>query len=249
MELAFTLKKTTGAQLVARFAAAIEEERVGYDEVSNATLSPEGDTWYTALSNFSYRVLNPKENNPAVVLYQGASRGFLVQNLLPEELREETEYAVVREGSALERHGVEAFEHSNASILAEAYGLLQNIKSNQEVANHRSREDRDPFAMALAAVEAARKVQAHFPVMGVSLRDRSGRSLYKVWTGHTEHHHNNNGEYSGDPAIFVKVRLGTEHATLEFSRRVWASLEQDWQRIVTRAVDWLNHVKPVMTMA
>ena len=127
MRMEFVLAGITGSALAARYAAAINEADVGFctHTSSNAAMSKDGATWTTYMSSFSYRILNPEAEKSAVVEYDGACRGFLRQNLLPQELRGETLSAKIIEGSAFERYGADKLIHTNARKLASAYELAQ----------------------------------------------------------------------------------------------------------------------------
>lgn len=129
MRVNFTLTGITGRELFSRFSEAIQQENVGWDDMDSADLTKDGSTWITAWSGFTYRILNPQEELPAQVEYSGACRGFLTQNLLPEELSGPTSHAEVTEGSVLVRHGVRKFVHPCADDLVRAYGLMQTAEA------------------------------------------------------------------------------------------------------------------------
>lgn len=84
-----------------------------------------GPSWITALSGFRYTVLNCASDEPAIVEYQGAWRGFLKQDLLPKELFGNTDSAVVLEGSVLKKLGAREISGVNAVTLVETYGLAK----------------------------------------------------------------------------------------------------------------------------
>ena len=86
----------------------------------------QGPSWITAMSGFRYTCLNPEADEPALIEYEGAWRGFRRQELLPREIRGETAHARITGGGVFDAlpTGV-ALEADNASLLIEAYGLLQ----------------------------------------------------------------------------------------------------------------------------
>jgi len=241
MRLLYTLKDITGSALLARFAAAINEDGIGHDNEGewSASLSEDGRTWTTNWSRFTYTIVNPDADEPAVVDYSGGYRGFLSQNLIPEELRGETVHAEVTEGSALERHGVEKFEHTDAKMLAKAYGLMQ-----------RTRKDfggRKVLEACLRAIEGAREVSRHMSRIGIQ--------------GDTSWAHAGNGEAfaasnieEGDPSIFVTCCPGGRQVTVAFSVDVTPpeGYLHPEEHSLTEAADqakvWLDQLRPVLDL-
>jgi hypothetical protein len=242
MKMQFTLKNVTGTDLFNRFAATIEEDGVGHDNEGEwyATLSEDGRTWSTCWSGFTYTIMNPDSPESAVVEYDGAHRGFLAQNLIPEELGGETIHAEVIEGSALERHEVDKFEHTNASLLAEAYGLMQSTRKDFR--------GRNVLEACFRAIENAREVSRYMARIGIQ--------------GDTSWAHAGNGKAfaasnieDGDPSIFVTCCPGGRQVTVEFSVDVTPpeGYVHPEEHSLTEAADqakaWLDRLRPVLAIA
>jgi len=227
MKIKFVLKDLTGSQLAARFVEAIDEENVGWDDMDNARLN--GNTWVTAWSGFAYTILNPESSEQAVVEYDGACRGFLTQNLLPRELGGETNHAEIIEGSALKRHNVEKFEHSNASDLVAAYGLMQTSRMKLEV--------------CLAAVEAEKSIREYLN-KEVPESDRNGSTTF-ARVGPNSGGHGCINTSDGDPAVYVTCCPGGEQVTLEIQLHPWGS-ESTAEYAIRRATGWIERLKPVL---
>lgn len=74
---------------------AIDTDGVGFDEEYQAILTEDGDDliWETSFSRFKYRQLGlpgseyDLDEGQAIYIYEGAGKGFLTQNLLPNELK------------------------------------------------------------------------------------------------------------------------------------------------------------------
>lgn len=98
----YKLRGISGKEMRPVFEAAIMTEGIGYDEMGRAYLADDGATWTTCFSSFKYEILNPDGDDPAEILYDGAVRGFLAQNLLPKELFHESYDAMILEGSGLQ---------------------------------------------------------------------------------------------------------------------------------------------------
>jgi hypothetical protein len=240
MKIRFTLANVTGFRLFACFSHAIGTEGVGFDPdfegtAGSAALSPDGRTWKTAFSGFSYEITNPDSHEPAVVEYVGAHLGFLAQNLLPEELRGPTTAAEVTEGSALEKHGVEKFSHSDATVLASAYRLMQTA--------HKGHPGRDnPFGAAIAAVEAAREIWSYMLEMGIPQGDSWASA--EPGTGHGGSQRND-----GDPSVYVVCCPGGRQVKVEFKIDPSSTyLERDRKEIVEHAKAWLDRLRPVLDL-
>lgn len=235
MKLVFTLENISGRALVARFAAAIKEDGVGHDNEGewSATLSDDGRTWRTNWSRFSYQVINYRSDRPAVVEYDGGWRGFLAQNLIPQELRGETIDAEVIQGSALARHHVDKFVHTDAKVLAEAYGLMQTANERNELS---------PLKVCIAAVEAARKVREHIGSMG--LEEKTAGAHTGSNAGGVASCHIN----AGDPAVYVWCRPGGEYVQLEIKLHPWGE-QSTAEHVANRAVSWLDRLRPVLRIA
>lgn len=242
MKLVYTLKSISGSALFARFAAAINEDGIGHDNEGewSASLSENGKVWTTNWSRFTYTIVNPESNDSAIVEYDGGFRGFLAQNLIPDELRGETVHAEVTEGSALERHGVEKFVHTDAALLAEAYGLMQRTKKDFW--------GRKVLEACLRAIEGAREVSRHMAEIGIQ--------------GNTSWAHAGNGKAfaasnieDGDPSIFVTCCPGGRQVTVEFSVDVTPpeGYLRPEEHSLTEAADqakaWLDQLRPVLNLA
>ncbi len=238
MKIQFTLKNTAGSTMFARFAAAINEEGVGYDPdfSSSARLSEDGCTWTTAWSGFAYTILNPTANEPAVIEYDGAFRGFRSQNLLPQEMGGETIHAIVTEGSALERHGVQSFEHTDANLLAQVYGLMQVAEKG-----YPGRDN--PFAAAIAAIEAAREISAHMAEMGI----KSDTSWCRAGNGTG---YGGSQRNDRDPSVFITCCPGGRQVNVEFSLSLSSTyIERDRKEVVEQANAWLDRLRPTFELA
>jgi hypothetical protein len=234
MKIRFTLKDISGSALFARFAAAIKEEGVGFEDIfgSSAMLSQDGHAWRTAMSGFTYTVMNPNADEPAVVEYDGACRGFLMQDLLPKELQGETLSAAVFEGSALERHKIAELENKNACVLVEAYGLMQKSAV---------RTDGEDYRMALVAVRAADHIRSHmnslaplqnsFVRVGPNSRDVAGSNIE-----------------AGDPSIYVTCCPGGEQVTLEIMVEPFGFYAEA-DILAERGIGWINRLRPVLGIA
>lgn len=226
MKMVFALAGLSGRDLFNCFAEAIKEEGSGTDGEYSAYLSEDGTTWTTHWSKFSYAVLNGTEEcQQAVVEYDGSFRGFLSQRLIPEELRGETSFAIICEGSAVEKHGV-LFEHTDAKILAEAYGLMQNIK--------KAWNGQDPLKGVIAAVEAAREIEAHIKGFGWC---RAGNGT--TFTGTQKR--------DKDPSVFLTCFPGGRYVTSEFHLSVdLGEIQRKKMDLVDQARAWINYIRPVL---
>lgn len=167
MKIAFDILGISGKEMATVFQAAIETDSIGFDEMASAQLVNK-TTWVTAWSGFTYTIANPTEAEPAVILYDGAARGFLAQNLLPCELHGENSKSLVTEGSALSRHGMLEFEHTNAKELAEAYGLMQGAQRAYDYEEGSSKLD-----LAILAVKTAREINDAIEKNGIEAWARS----------------------------------------------------------------------------
>lgn len=234
MQIRFTLGGISGKQLFDRFAKAIEEENTGWDDMDSARLSEDGTTWYTAWSGFLYEIQNPQADGPATVIYEGACRGFLSQNLLPAELDGETTHAEVIAGSALKRHGVEKFEHTHARDLAKAYGLMQK----------KSGRNPDALKVCLAAIGAEQAINNHLESIGLLVY--GGTSFAS--SGPNSGGHGCTNTSDGDPAVFVTCRPGGEQVTLEIQLHPWGS-ESTAESVIARATKWIDRIRPVCERA
>lgn len=238
MKLVYTLKSITGSALFARFAAAINEDGVGHDNEGEwcASLSEDGRTWTTNWSRFTYTIVNPTADENAIVEYDGGFRGFLAQNLIPEELRGETIHAEVTEGSALTKHGVDKFVHTDAALLAEVYGLMQAADKG-----HPGRDN--PFGAAVAAVEAARDISAHMKEMGIT--DNTSWCRAGNGTGYGGSQRNDR-----DPSVFVTCCPGGRQVNVEFSLSISSTyIERDRKEVVEQATAWLDRLRPTFDLA
>ena len=74
-----------------------------------------GLVWQTATSCFTYALLNTtsKRETPALIAYEGAEKGFLAQELLPDEIRQEVRIIAV-EGTYGSFEGEDAFTEYQA---------------------------------------------------------------------------------------------------------------------------------------
>ncbi len=238
MKIQFTLKDTTGSALFAHFQVAINEEGVGYesDFNSSARLSEDGCAWTTSWSGFTYTIVNPTAVDPAVVEYEGAWRGFLTQNLIPKELRGETNYAVVTGGSALEKHSVDEFVHHDARTLAEAYGLMQAAAKG-----YPGRDN--PFGAAIAAIEAAKEISSYMAEIGI--KDDASWCRADPGTGSGGSQRND-----GDPAVFLTCCPGGRQIRTEFQLSLTTQyVERDRLQVVRQAKAWLDRLRPTFDIA
>lgn len=238
MKMKFTLKNVMGSQLAAIFRNEINKEGTGFDPDfnSSAQLSEDGRVWTTAFSGFSYTLLNPEASAPAVIEYSGGFRGFLSQNLLPAALDGETTHAIVTEGSALERHSVEKFEHADAKTLAQAYGLMQLADKG-----HFGRDD--PFAASVAAIEAAYEISAYMREMGI--KDDISCVNAGPGTGYGGSQRNDR-----DPSVFVTCCPGGRAVNVEFMFSLSSTyIERDRKEVVEQAKAWLERLRPTLELA
>ena len=183
----FTLIGISGTGLRNRFREAMREKDVSWCSNSDARLTPDGNKWFSVASGFEYLIMDPKEEESAVVLYTGKSTEFFTQEPLPGELGGETGRAEVIEGTALARHGLEMLTHTNASVLAEAYWLMHTASTKNE----------EVFLVSLAAVLAARKIN-------MLLRaDELADERVKARTGPNSKGEKEFNIKDGDPAVYV----------------------------------------------
>jgi hypothetical protein len=136
MQLEFTLADISGKKLSERFKTAITEEDVGWEKLNKGTLQAEltvddddesRPVWKTVTSGFSYTIMNPDDTQPAKVLYQGAVRGFLMQSLIPEELKGRTAFAKITEGSVFNHEKFELV-NTDAEVLSGIYAIIQKTQ-------------------------------------------------------------------------------------------------------------------------
>jgi hypothetical protein len=236
MRMWFTLTNNSGAAMCERFAAAIKKEGVGYDSNfhSEAQLSKEGCTWTTAWSGFTYTIMNPGSSEPARVEYSGAARGFLRQNLIPEQLRKaETSHAMVVEGSALGKHRVAALEHVNARKLARAYGLLQQAAASEG-------QNDVLFRLAFSAVDAVEEINAYLKQVGVA-----SSATYASASANTGQFAPSN-VVAGDPAIYVAICPGGIQVQKEFHLGRGSTLTSV-EATVKQVKGWIDRLMPVLT--
>lgn len=240
MKIRFELKNISGKEIFDCFANNIKEEGIGFDPDFNSSASLEegGTKWRTAWSGFSYKIENPGSDDAAVVVYDGAWRGFLAQNLIPSELSGETRWAEVTEGSALKAHGMDKFLHTEARVLAEAYGLMQ--KTCRDFCG------RKVLGACIRAVEGAQEVSHHLKKMGAkdswAVADNTSTAFAP---GNIE---------KGDPVIRVFCCPGGRQVDVEF--RVDPTPPDGYvlphEHSLTEAADqakaWLDRIRPVLDL-
>ena len=240
MKIRFELTQISGKELSDIFSSSIMEENIGFDPDFNSSASLEegGTKWRTAWSGFSYKIENPESENPAIVVYDGAWRGFLSQNLIPGELSGETRWAEVTEGSALKAHGMDKFLHTEAGVLAEAYGLMQ--KTCKDFCG------RKVLGACIRAVEGAQEVSLHLEKMGgKDSWAEAGNVSTAFAAGNIE---------KGDPVIRVFCCLGGQQVDVEF--RVDPTPpdgyvlphEHSLKEAANKAKAWLDRIRPVLDL-
>lgn len=153
MKIRFRIPSMSGRQVVDQFAEQVTVANKGFDpDFSNSycKVLHDGVTWQTAWSQFTYTVLNPEANLPAMVEYKGACNGFLKQNLLPDCLREneiELTVAVITDGSVMSAFNGYIFK--DARVVSHAYALVSEFRRQYK------HIDFDKFEFDIAAIEKA----------------------------------------------------------------------------------------------
>jgi hypothetical protein len=237
MKVIFTLSSITGTQLHAIFSNAITEEGVGFkrnedgEVTDRAILSAEGKVWNTYTSKFTYTILNPEEDKPAEVEYSGACKGFLRQELLPEELLSKTSHARIIEGSVLEKYGLNMM-HSNASTLVKAYGLMQKS----------SREGGRPFERACAAVEAALAIDKVIESFG--MKKGTGSGCYA--RPFEEQFPTCAGLSKDEPSVTIVCCLGGEHVKVNILLPERTDPEKGKTYAIRRGTKWIEKIQAVI---
>ena len=237
MKIKFSIPSITGAQLHTIFAQSIAREDVGFklDEgqvVDKCSLSSNGSTWITYTSKFEYTILNPTENQPSEVLYNGACKGFLEQELLPNELRSETSSSVILEGSVLRRHGLSEMRHANALILVRAYGLMQ--KSNPQ--------GYDPFGRACAAVEAAMAIDRVIEGFGMKKYTSSGCRAIPF----EEQYPSLAGLSKDEPSVSIRCCPGGESVYVNLLIPTKWPAKEGMTYAIKKGTSWVTNIRPVV---
>lgn len=237
MKIKFSVPSITGVQLHAIFAQSITREDVGFKlddgQVSDkCSLSPDGSTWITYTSKFEYTILNPTENQPSEVLYNGACKGFLEQELLPSELRSETSTAIILEGSVLQRHGLSEMKHANALILARAYGLMQKS----------SPQGYDPFGRACAAVEAAMAIDRVIEEFGMKKYTSSGCLAIPF----EEQYPNLAGLSKDEPSVSIRCCPGGESVCVNLLIPTKWPAKKGLAYAIQKGTSWVKNIRPVV---
>lgn len=117
---------------------AIETEDIGFDDWAEAALYIDADStetsgsarWHTAFSGYTYSIRwyyeHPYDTRLHVE-YEGAERGFLAQNLLPDFLREGEIEITTASGAHGDFHGSDALEIYKATKATHRKWVAENV--------------------------------------------------------------------------------------------------------------------------
>jgi len=246
MELVYTLKEITGANLLVRFQAAINEKNVGFEEwvdeecggsyTAKLAFSDPGDVipgglpsvWVTHIGRYRCDILNPDEDGPARVRYEGAWRAFGKQNLPPRELVGETTDALVFEGSAYDRHDSMRMTYPSVKVLAEVYGLMQ------KTANSTHEESCQRFLMSIEVVKEKNIILDY--LVRNNIHSVSGAAVNSPGTERGVR------KEDGDTSIVIGVNFLGEFAKVEILSKERRALGQ----LSRRAIAFFEGLKPLM---